>query len=51
MIEGCTRLTWGAWAKPQSVPPMTFSRPTSLAMRDEPLGHQFGMLDHIGANG
>src|SRR6185436_11928486 len=31
MIEGCTRWANGLWAKPQSVPPSTLSRPTILA--------------------
>ena len=32
-IDGCTRLVNGPWAKPQSVPAMTWSRPTRLASR------------------
>ena len=48
MMLGCTRRWNGPWAKPQSVPAMTFSRPTSLAQPHDALGDQFGMLDHIG---
>ncbi len=46
-IVGCTRLVNGVCAKPQSVPAMTFSRPTSLARRTSRSGHQFRMLDDI----
>jgi hypothetical protein len=33
MMDGCTRLTCGVCANPQSVPASMFSRPTSFAMR------------------
>ena len=39
------------WAKPQSVPPITRSRPDELRDAHEALGDEFGMLDDVGVMG
>ena len=51
MIVGWTRRTYGPWAKPQSVPPITRSRPDQLGQPHEPLGDELGMLDDVGGVG
>src|SRR5215472_9500271 len=48
MIVGWTRRANGLCAKPQSVPAMTFSRPTILGQPDDALGNEFRVLDDIG---
>ena len=48
MMLGCTRRWNGPWAKPQSVPAITFSRPTSFGEPHDALGDEFRMLDHVG---
>ena len=50
-ISGCTRWMKAPCAKPQSVPASTFSRPTTFASRDEPLGDEVGVLDDVGVVG
>ena len=39
---------WTRPPRPQSVAAMTRSRPTTIGEAHDPLGHQFGMLDHVG---
>ena len=48
MIVGWTRRANGLCAKPQSVPPITFSRPAIFAKRTRRSATSSGMLDDIG---